>query len=110
MCAPSLRSRRRDGSRCGYAEARRDLAEPAPGRVFDRDAFTATALLGAVLDLAGIEDFVEALGGRRGLEVSHERLDVDFEVGRRERSRIDDQHERAVVVASLRIDAEAQAG
>src|SRR6267378_2651430 len=103
------RSLRPHGSRRGYFEACGDLAEPAPCRVFDRDARAAAALLGAVLDLAGVEDFVEAVGRRRGLEVSHEGLDLDFEVGRRERPRIDDQHECAVVVAPLWIDSEAQA-
>src|SRR4029077_237065 len=79
------RSRRRHDSRYGYSEARGDLAEAPPCRVFDGNAGPAAALLGAVLDLPGVEDFVESLGRRRGLEVSHERLDLDLEIGRRER-------------------------
>src|SRR5207342_1777716 len=95
----------RHGSRRRYSEARGDLAELTPCRLLDRDALAAAAPLGAVLDLAGVEDFGEAFSGTRRLEVSHERLDLGFEVGWRERSRIDDQHERVVVVAPLRVDA-----
>src|SRR5258705_9467810 len=59
----AFQSLRRQRSRRGYSEARRDLAEPAPCRFLDRDSRVAATCLCAVLDLAWINDFVEAVGG-----------------------------------------------
>src|SRR5262249_7490936 len=64
----------------GDPEARADLAEALPRGVLDGDAFLLEATLGAVLDLPGVEDFLEALRGRRLLEVADEGVDLLLEV------------------------------
>src|SRR5438094_10393875 len=77
----AFQSLRRHKSRRGYSEARRDLAEPAPCRFLERDSRVAAAFLCAVLDLACIRAFVEAVRGWRAREMAHDSVQLHRQAG-----------------------------
>src|SRR5262245_63419699 len=82
-----------------------------PGVLLHGDTFCPPALLRPVLELARIQHLGEALGRRRILEILHEGRHLGLEVCQGlEVGGIHHQHETAIVVAALGIDAEPQPG